>query len=147
VDEALQAGILHDIGTLVLATSLPAEHADARRLAETNAMPLHHAEAEIFGCHHARIGAYVLGLWGLPDGIVEAVAYHHDESVPFVRSFCSLVAVSAANAIMHTCSNNPVGGYIEASSRLLETAGCMDRLPVWLTDVAGDLVKDGVPLA
>ncbi len=38
------------------------------------------AEQEVLGCNHAQVGAYLLGLWGLSDGVVEAVAWHIEPS-------------------------------------------------------------------
>ncbi len=98
-DEAFAAGILHDIGKLILASTLPDEVERARRLAADLRIPTWHAELEVFGSTHAAVGAYVLGLWGLPDSIVEAVAFHHRPS-DFPRStFGALTAVHVADAI------------------------------------------------
>jgi HD-like signal output (HDOD) protein len=73
IDGTFLAGVLHAVGKLVLATraapTLLAQH--ATWLAET----AHHMVA-----HHAQVGAYLLGLWGFPDSIVEAVAWHHTPS-------------------------------------------------------------------
>lgn len=79
-EHALTAGLLHDIGTLVLAKHMPAPFRKAVKLAQKENIDLHVAEDEVFGVCHAEIGAYVLGLWGLPYPIVEAVAYHHHPS-------------------------------------------------------------------
>jgi putative nucleotidyltransferase with HDIG domain len=139
-DEALQAGILHDIGKLVLATALPEEHEAACRLAAKKALPAHAAETEVFGCSHARIGAYVLGLWGLPDHIVETVAYHHDEEMPFGSSFSSLVAVHAADAIAHRHQHGPDSAAGQVNAALLEAAGCVQRFDHWRDKVAAELL-------
>jgi putative nucleotidyltransferase with HDIG domain len=140
LDESLQAGILHDIGRLVLATSLPDEYEVAKRTAAEHTLPLHEAETEVFGCSHAKIGAYVLGLWGLPDGIVESVAYHHDEGVDFVHSFCSLVAVHAANAIAHQHSRGAASLDGAVSPSLLQAAGSAERFEHWQGVVAPDFI-------
>jgi HD-like signal output (HDOD) protein len=77
-DQAFLAGLLHDVGTLVLAVQLPetleAILADAR----SRKVPPHLIEAErLGGVTHAEVGAYLLGLWDFPARVVEAVAHHH----------------------------------------------------------------------
>jgi len=70
-------GLLHDVGRLVLAANLPESFERAyERAAEKKITPWA-AEREVFGTTHAEVGAYLIGLWGLPEQIVEAVAYHH----------------------------------------------------------------------
>ena len=71
------ASLLHDSGKLILATRLPNEFAGALRRSESTGRPLHVVEAEQLGTSHAEVGAYLLGLWGLPGPIVEAVQMHH----------------------------------------------------------------------
>ena len=65
------------MGKLMLADSLPNEFARALALAEAERIPLPDAEMAVFGATHAGLAAYLLGLWGLPAAIVEAVAFHH----------------------------------------------------------------------
>jgi putative nucleotidyltransferase with HDIG domain len=71
------AGMLHDVGELVLA----ANHADVllRTLATAgdDTPPLWQMEQAALGSSHMEIGAYLLGLWGLHDAVVEAAAFHH----------------------------------------------------------------------
>lgn len=76
-DDALLAGLLHDLGHLLLALKCPREVERANELSRSQRVPLHLAEREVFGASHAQLGAYLLGIWGLPYPIVEAVAYHH----------------------------------------------------------------------
>jgi HD-like signal output (HDOD) protein len=70
-------GLLHDAGRLVLAANLPEYFEGAYRLALEKQIVPWEAEREVFGTTHAEVGAYLFGLWGLPETIVEAVAYHH----------------------------------------------------------------------
>jgi putative nucleotidyltransferase with HDIG domain len=75
--EAFCAGVLHDIGELVLAIGFPDEEAEIRRRMTTGEDRCS-LENELFDVTHAAIGAHLLRLWGLPASIVEAVAWHHD---------------------------------------------------------------------
>jgi len=76
-DDTLLAGLLHDIGYWVLAQECPQELTRAVEVAASQKIPLHVAEHQVIGASHAEIGAYLLGLWGLPYPVVEAVAHHH----------------------------------------------------------------------
>jgi putative nucleotidyltransferase with HDIG domain len=96
-DAAYTAGLLHDIGELMFACRLAEQHAEALALAISKTMPLWQAEQEILSTTHSEVGAYLLGLWGLPDAVVEATAYHHRPSESQTKSFCSLTALHAAD--------------------------------------------------
>jgi HD-like signal output (HDOD) protein len=72
--DAALGGLLHEVGLLALATSLPSELAAALDEAERTAEPLETIEVRVFGADHARMGAHLLALWGLPLPVVETVA-------------------------------------------------------------------------
>ena len=74
---AYMAGLLCDIGQLVLASTAPERLYVTQAEALQAGIPAHAAEKATWGATHAEIGAYLLGLWGLPFQIVEAVANHH----------------------------------------------------------------------
>jgi HD-like signal output (HDOD) protein len=76
-DDAWLAGLLHDIGYWILIQECPKQLALALETARTESLPLIECERRIIGATHAEMGAYLLGLWGLPYPIVEAVAVHH----------------------------------------------------------------------
>ena len=97
--DAMLAAMLHDIGYWVLVQQR-AEGLDAAvRLACAERLSLDEAERRVLGASHAEIGAYLLGLWGLPNTIVEAVAHHHRPRVVPQTGFDVLAAVSIANAL------------------------------------------------
>jgi HD-like signal output (HDOD) protein len=101
-DEAVLAAFLHDIGYWVLVQERPAELDRAALLAVTEDIPMHEAERRILGTSHAEIGAYLLGLWGMPNTLVEAVAHHHTPEGSGVRRFNTLSALVAALALSGT---------------------------------------------
>jgi HD-like signal output (HDOD) protein len=72
--EAFAAGMLHDVGRLLLATSMPEEMDGATGLMQR---PLPDAKIAPI-TRHAKVGGYLLGLWGLPPTVIDAVARHHD---------------------------------------------------------------------
>lgn len=105
-DEAFMAAMLHDIGKLVLAALRPEYFAACCVEADERALPLHVVELERSRFSHAEIGAYMLGLWGFPFSIVEAVAYHHrpdrsPEGAPDTGPDEVLVALHTADALAH----------------------------------------------
>ncbi len=100
VDEAFVAGLLHDVGKLILAANCVAEYEQALRQAREKPEDLVEAERAVFVCDHADVGGYVMGLWGLPASVVEAIALHHAPSRSHSEGFDPLTAVHAANALV-----------------------------------------------
>ena len=132
VDESYVAGMLHDIGKVMLATSLPGEYEAAVDLAARERLPLAEAEREIFGVTHAHIGAYLLGLWGLPITIVEAVAFHHDPLEGAVPAFSPLAAVHLASALEHEQTDEESAVPMRSiESEYLAEIGLDSRLEEW----------------
>lgn len=74
---AFTAGLLCDVGTLVLEQGAPDEISAVYEYAKEAGIAPHVAEKEMLGSSHADVGGYVLGLWGVPPVIVEAVLGHH----------------------------------------------------------------------
>ncbi len=77
-DDAFAAGLLHDLGIVVEAYGMKQKFAKVFESSRTSGRPLYLEEFDAFGMTHAEMGAYLLGSWGLPIPIVEAVAYHHE---------------------------------------------------------------------
>lgn len=98
-DEVFVAAMLHDIGKVMLASSMPDLYAEAVMLASERGISHVAAERETFGVSHSEVGAYLLGLWGLPVTIVEAVALHHEPARSGLRTFSPLAVAHVANAI------------------------------------------------
>jgi HD-like signal output (HDOD) protein len=76
VREARLAGLMHDIGLLLLAHGCSEQLECTAAFAETTKASLAEAERECIGATHSAVGAYLLGIWGLPFSVVEAVASH-----------------------------------------------------------------------
>jgi putative nucleotidyltransferase with HDIG domain len=98
-DDAFAAGLLHDIGKLIFASRFPEEYATAAKRAIESHNPLWIVEREIFSATHAEVGAYLLALWGLPNPIVDATAFHHNPAATTNEGFCALTAVHAADTL------------------------------------------------
>jgi HD-like signal output (HDOD) protein/ActR/RegA family two-component response regulator len=98
-DDAFLAGLLHDVGFLLLARHL--KDPMQRALEATAAgMPLAEAEQKYVGVSHGLAGGYLLGLWGLPYEVVEAVANHELPTLVARSSFDVLGAITIAQALL-----------------------------------------------
>ena len=101
-NDCMAAGLLHDIGKLVLASNFPERYRlVGARMSEAD-LSSAQAEQEIFGSSHAEVGAYLLWLWGLPDALTEAVAFHHRPPVCSNAPVTTAAAVYAANFFEHS---------------------------------------------
>jgi putative nucleotidyltransferase with HDIG domain len=100
VDNALLAGMMHDVGKAVLLTQFQSQIKEAITKAKSRLAELHLVEAEVIGVTHAEIGAYLISLWGESHDTVEAVALHHHPSKTPRVSSNALTAVHIANALV-----------------------------------------------
>lgn len=126
VTESVTAGMLHDCGKLLLASVMPAEFDAVVIRARRENTAVWRVEQEALGCTHAEIGAYLLGLWGLPDPVVAAVAWHHRPSDSGSQTFNAVAAVHAANTI------RPPGQLGEpADMAYLDRIGLRARYAAW----------------
>jgi HD-like signal output (HDOD) protein len=136
-DEVFLAGILHDLGKLVLAYNLPEQY---EKVIDPSLPPGGSAgwqiENEVFGTSHAEVGAYLMGLWGIKDSVVEAIALHHrvDEAG---SAGGLLTTLSAANWIEHM-----ENGSGETEEEWIQTAGLSERLPAW-RKICLSKIRDG----
>ena len=87
------------------------------------------AERGGYGLDHARAGAYLLGVWGLPDEIVEAVAYHHTPDLAASEIFGVAASLHVALAMMDRVKG---GGAFHLNEALVGRLGKTDRIPAWV---------------
>ncbi len=129
--EALTAGVLHDIGKLVIFSASPEKFVEIQKLKSAEQVTDSVAERKVFGTDHAAIGAYLLSLWGLPQSLVEAVAFHHSPNSTKASEFNTITALTAANVI-HNEGSFGVDQAAEADlMEHLEQIGLTDELPHW----------------
>lgn len=137
VEDAYIAGMLHDVGKLMLASRLPEKYQQAVRLAVERNVPLHEVEPEIFGATHASVGAYLLGLWGLPAQMVEAVAFHHTPGRSDPKVFGPLTAVHVADGLENQISVNVFSGApTSLDEDYLAALGLLGELETWRAEAA-----------
>lgn len=99
-EDAWLTGLIHDIGYWVLIQECPTELIRVLDSAQAQGISSYQAEQQVIGATHAEVGAYLLGLWGLPLPLIEAVAYHHTPRVIAQNSFDLLGILTVAHALL-----------------------------------------------
>jgi HD-like signal output (HDOD) protein len=134
---AVMAALLHDTGKLVLAARLPAQFEAALRTSLKDGRPLYAVEEDLTGTGHAEIGAYLLGLWGLPGPIVNAVRRHHRPTVtqesgqgPDILAITHVADALAFETAEELTADAPAGASLLNADYLAE-AGVAVQLPAW----------------
>ena len=130
-DVTVVATLLHDIGMLFLASAMPDKFCASLSLATSRGCKVFEADEALLGTSHAEIGAYLLGLWGLPNLAVEAVAHHHRPTRIPHTGFDPSIAVYVANFLAHELQDNHEGSIpeIEESDRAcLQALGILPSL-------------------
>lgn len=129
-EQAFTAGLLHDVGKLLLADNLSTSYLALYSRALEEGRQLADVERETFGVTHAEVGAYLLGLWGLPTPLVEAVAFHHEPGKTIAPLFGSLTTVHVANAFEAAKADaKRLNSLLDME--YLQTLALRDRVDTW----------------
>jgi HD-like signal output (HDOD) protein len=131
-DQAYAAGLLHDVGQLVLANNFDSEYNKVQLLAKNSGRPLWLIETESFGVSHAEVGAFLLGRWGMPVELLEATAHHHRPSRSTSKEFNLLTALHVANELEQELHPAPEGfkpGGLDLD--YLGSLGLTSRVEAW----------------
>lgn len=124
-----EAALLSEIGAYVLALRKPEAYATVWARFKRGEAPLEQLEEARFGCSHAQVGAALLGLWRLPQVVVNAVNWHHQPPSPAAnldtRTVLALVSRLEEEALGMASSPGPSS--VELAHQLQVGA----RLPVF----------------
>lgn len=140
VDNAMICATLHDLGRLLLAEHYSKEYSQVMDLVEQKEMTVSEAEKQVFKVTHAEVGAYLLGLWGLPQAIIEGIAFHHRPAKVVSRGFELSGIVHVADLMEHHEQRRISSGSesnSESTLSGLDTAymdkiGLTEKLSLWL---------------
>jgi len=128
-EEAFSAGLLHDVGKLVLSLTRGTEFTKVLLRVAATGEDAESVEREVIGVSHSDAGAHLLWSWGIPFPIVESVAMHHATELAGGHPSELVAIVHAAEALynIHAC------GEPEATLdvALLERAGMLEELEGW----------------
>jgi putative nucleotidyltransferase with HDIG domain len=132
VDQSFTAGLLHDMGKLVLAANQPEAYGRVNTEARRSQVALWEAEFKAFGATHAEVGAWLAAVWGLPIQIIEALALHHHPSRFLSEGFSPLSAVHAGNALEHEVqADGTEPGVARLDLEYLGNQGWTERIEAW----------------
>lgn len=132
INYSLMAGLLHDLGKLVLATNFKDTYQKVLAESRNSDQELWELEYAIFGTSHAEIGAYLMGLWNLENPIIEAIAFHHCPSKSAASQLGLLTVVHIANALDHEEeSPDDQQPELQYDNEYLDRLGVADRIPEW----------------
>ena len=116
------AGLLHDVGKIVLTSVCPEDAAAAVSLARSRRVQVWQAEEHVFGFHHGAVGAALLSSWDLPEAVVDAVAFHHQ---PHMSQQPLATVVNLADASAHAAGAVGGGGACPAAELDLAAADAL----------------------
>ncbi len=123
-EELYVAGMMHDVGLLVMDRFHPLELDKAVGYAIDEGMRLHEAENLLFGFDHSKLGSILARQWGLSQVVLDAIEYHHQPEMDENNS-TSTAVVALANQLAHQCglTNNIPNQIVEVDEMLLEMVG------------------------
>jgi HD-like signal output (HDOD) protein/ActR/RegA family two-component response regulator len=130
-DDAFAAGLLLDVGLLVLAMNEPGGLEEDLLAAEREGRPMHEIELSRHGITHAEVGAHLLALWGLPHTIVEAVAHHHRPLRSPAPCFDAIATVHIADALVADMEPGGPSGLSRIDRDYLDRIGVAGRINEW----------------
>ena len=97
-DEGYVAGLLHDVGLLVLDQYFPDVFSEIQSVVDAHGTPRVEAEREAIQLDHGQVGAYLLRMWGLPACLIEAAAWHHQPELARAEDYALAAAVHVAES-------------------------------------------------
>ena len=140
-EHAFTAGLLHDLGKLLLAVEIPDLVSNSIEIAQEDNITMAEAELIAEGFSHADVSGYLIALWKLPITVVEAVTFHHLPDMLLNSVHDTALAVYAANIIVQEAcpgqSGNPV--VPEFDQALVEQLELTEKIDQWRELLASEI--------
>lgn len=142
-DSAYSAGLLIDVGRIVIATGMPESFSKIASACSSGTPSRAEVERDEIGADHAAIGAYLLCQWGLPYDLTSAVAWHHRPEEFGSEDRDLVTCLHVADALTEELLK---GGWREGSTlneEFLERVGAADDVPSWREAAVVALAVEG----
>lgn len=130
-EEGFTAGLLQDVGRLVLTVCLKDRYRQVIDQARQQQESLRDAEQASFGVTHAEVGAYLMSLWGLPVELIEAIAFHHNPGAVLHEDTELVDAIHVADAEVETFIERRGRAQPALDPLLFDRPGMADKLVLW----------------
>jgi len=130
-EESFTAGLLHDVGKVVLLAEMGRNYRQLLENKDVSPNAIADLERELLGCTHAQVGAYLMSIWGLPPPLVHAVAFHHQPSEAGETVFSSLSAVHVADVFASENESSLLLHDVELDWIYLDQTDLRSRLSSW----------------
>ena len=136
-ENAFTAGLLHDIGKVILVQYYPEAFSDIWRRARETQTPFHACETDVLPANHAHIGGYLAQKWNIPEALAGAICCHHEPGAALVDPHLTFI-LHTANTILNYHDNNsddnPKFGLFPTAAVLMENE--LNNLEEWFPEVA-----------
>jgi len=142
IEQAFIGGLLHDMGKLLFFAKKHQDYEQAIDQALEDGRPIQEVERDLFGACHGDVGAYLIGLWGLPGPVVEALLFHHRITDYPEPGLSPALIVHVADGLYHRLQpgQNTTPAPIEMT--VLQEADLADRLESW-NDLCAEILARG----
>ncbi|WP_082464373.1 response regulator [Dethiosulfatarculus sandiegensis] len=101
IDNTFIAGMLHDVGKLVLGYTLTEEFEKIIQISQAENRAIYKVEMERLGFTHAEVGTYFIGLWGMSQQLIEAIRFHHSPQSALETGDKVVIAILLADYFEH----------------------------------------------
>ncbi len=131
-ESAFVVGVIHDFGTLIFADRFMKKYSTVMNRVHDTQRPIIDVERNVIGVSHAEVGSYLLALWGFPDAILRAVAFHESADTHAMGSEPLLTSIVAANYFAHQFDNGDTASDTALEdSHYFQNSNSLMRLPLW----------------
>jgi len=131
IENAFISGCFHDVGKLVFCAYMPKRYRQMPEYIAEHKCSNEDAEKALIGATHGEVGAYMLGLWGLKDVVVEAILFHHSPSKCHNPKPQLLPAVHFANCLYYKMHDNSNELSVPLDREYFEKSGISAKLDTW----------------
>jgi HD-like signal output (HDOD) protein len=130
-DQAFLAGLLHELGVLIMASHDPENYRKLIAYSAKKQKPVYLVEKAAMGFFHGEVAAALLTLWNLSPHVVEAVMLHHVPHLSVSKEFNALTAVHVADSLLPPISSAGADFSSKLSIKYLDQLDMVEKVPQW----------------